>query len=75
MAFQFIAAMVMMVISVAISYYSAKRVGTGSKPAPDNPEIPTAKEGTSIPVVFGTILVKNPQVIDYFDPKTEEIKS
>lgn len=74
MAFQFIAAMVMMVISVAISYYSAKRTG-GETPAPDNPEIPTAKEGTSIPVVFGTMLIKNPQVIDYFDPRTEEIKS
>ncbi len=75
MAFQFIAAMVMMVLSVAISYYSAKRMGGGNTPAPDNPEIPTAKEGTNIPVVFGTMLIKNPQVIDYFDPKTEEIKS
>ena len=42
---------------------------------PQNAEIPTAEEGSNIPVVFGTVLMKNAQILDYFDPKTTEIKS
>nr|DAR38892.1 MAG TPA: hypothetical protein [Caudoviricetes sp.]DAR92777.1 MAG TPA: hypothetical protein [Caudoviricetes sp.]DAV58286.1 MAG TPA: hypothetical protein [Caudoviricetes sp.] len=76
MPYQFIVAIVMMVISMAMSYYSAKRMNKGNNnSSPANPDIPTAEEGANIPVVFGTVLIKNPQVTDYFDPKTEEIKS
>ena len=76
MPYQFIVAIVMMVISMAMSYYSAKRMNKGNNnSSPANPDIPTAEEGANIPVVFGTVLIKNPQVTDYFYPKTEEIKS
>lgn len=76
MPYQFIVAIVMMVISMAMSYYSAKRMNKGNNnSSPANLDIPTAEEGANIPVVFGTVLIKNPQVTDYFDPKTEEIKS
>ena len=76
MPYQFIVAIVMMVISMAMSYYSARRMNKGrGDSSPANPDIPTAQEGANIPVVFGTILIKNPQVTDYFNPKTEEVKS
>ena len=76
MPYQLIVAIVMMVISLAITYYSAKRMNKGNNnSSPAKPDIPTAEEEANIPVVFGTVLIKNPQVTDYFDPKTEEIKS
>lgn len=65
---------VMMVLSVAINYAIAPRpqkndatVGTS--------DIPLAKAGETIPVVFGTVLQKSPIIIDYFDPKTAPIYS
>ena len=46
MPYQFIVAIVMMVISMAMSYYSAKRMNKGNNnSSPANPDIPTAKEG------------------------------
>ena len=75
MPYQFVYAIVMLIISYAISYYSAKRMQKSQGATPQNAEIPTAEEGASIPVVFGTVLMKNAQILDYFDPKTKEIKS
>jgi hypothetical protein len=38
-------------------------------------EAPTAEEGRPIPVVFGTVLVKSPNVVWYGDLRTTPIKS
>lgn len=38
-------------------------------------KVPTAEEGKSIPVVFGCVRVKNPNVVWYGDYKTQAIKS
>lgn len=67
-------ALVMMVASYAISYYTARK-SKGNEAQVGNMEVPTAEAGKTIPVIFGTILVKDANVIDYFDAKTEEIKS
>ncbi len=49
-------------------------------PAPKAAELkdfdaPTADEGRPIPVVFGTVLVKSPNVVWYGDLRTTPIKS
>lgn len=67
-------ALVMMIASYAISYYTARK-SKGNEAQVGNMEVPTAEAGKTIPVIFGTILVKDANVIDYFDAKTEEIKS
>ncbi len=71
---QIIYAFVMMLIGTALSMIMAK------KSSPNNAtvssfEVPTAETGKTIKVVFGTILIKDSNVIDYFDPQTTEIKT
>lgn len=71
---QLVYALVMMVVSYAISYYTTRR----AKPQDTqvgNFDVTTAEAGKTIPVIFGTILIKDSNVIDYFDAKTDEIKS
>lgn len=36
---------------------------------------PTAEEGRPVPVIFGTVLVKGPNVVWYGDLRTKPIKS
>lgn len=72
---QIVYALVMMVASYAISYYTAKRNRQSRKDAEvGHIDVPTSEEGRNIYVVFGTVLLKDANIIDYFDPKTEEIK-
>ncbi len=72
---EFIFAFVMMIISSALNYYIGRRNRQKNRDAQvGNFDVPTAEEGKTIPVVFGTILVKDANVLDYFDPKTKEIK-
>ena len=65
-------ALVMMIASYAISYYTARK-SKGNEAQVGNLDVPTAEAGKTVPVIFGTILVKDANVIDYFDAKTEEI--
>ena len=69
-----IIALVMMVVSYAISYAMQPRPERNDAVV-GNMDVPTAEAGKTIPVVFGTMLIKDSNVIDYFDPKTSEIKS
>lgn len=69
-----IIALVMMVVSYAISYAMRPRPERNDAVVGDM-DIPTAESGKTIPVVFGTMLIKDSNVIDYFDPKTVAIKS
>lgn len=66
--------LVMMVISYAIQMILMPRPENNDAVVGDM-DIPTAEDGKTIPVVFGTILVKDSNIIDYFDAKTEAIKS
>ena len=53
------------------------------KPKPENAQpgtigdkdVPTASESTPIPVVFGTVLLQQPNVVWWGDVKTTAIKS
>lgn len=65
-------AIVMMVISFAISYAMQPRPERNDAVV-GSMDVPTAEAGKTIPVVFGTMLIKDSNVIDYFDPKTYPI--
>lgn len=65
-------AVVMMIISYAIQSLLT--------PPPKNPEagkmdVPLAQEGDPIPVIFGTVVLKTPNVVWYGDAATSEIQS
>ena len=67
-------ALVMMVISNAIQMILMPRPENNDAVVGDM-DIPTAEDGKTIPVVFGTILLKDSNIIDYFDAQAEAIKS
>ena len=67
-------ALVMMVISYAIQMILMPRPENNDAVVGDM-DIPTAEDGKTIPVVFGTILLKDSNIIDYFDAQAEAIKS
>lgn len=70
--FEIFVALAMMVVSYAISAAmqpSPQRAVAGSL------DVPTADEGGNISVVFGTVMIKDCNVIYYGDPKTTAIKS
>lgn len=69
---QLVYAIVMMIVSYAISVSMA--------PKPETPEagkldVPTADEGGTISVIFGTVLKKDCNVVWYGDPSQQAIKS
>lgn len=66
-------ALVMMVVSYAISYTLMPRPERNDAVA-GSLDVPTAEAGKNIPVIFGTILIKDTNVIDYFDPQVDAIK-
>lgn len=66
--------LIMMVISYAIQMILMPRPENNDAVVGDM-DIPTAEDGKTIPVVFGTILLKDSNIIDYFDAQAEAIKS
>lgn len=66
--------LVMMVVSYAIQMALAPKQQNNDAVVGDV-DVPTAEDGKTIPVVFGTILVKDSNIIDYFDARTEAIKT
>lgn len=73
--FQIAYAIVMMIASYAISYYTARKAQKSQDARVGAMDVPTAESGKTIPVIFGTILIKDSNIIDYFDAKTTEIRS
>ena len=69
-----IISLVMMVIAYAIQMILMPRPENNDAVVGDM-DIPTAEDGKTIPVVFGTILLKDSNIIDYFDAQAEAIKS
>lgn len=66
----FIYAIVMMVVS----YLIAPKPKTSPPQAQEFQDVPTAQEGESIVVLFGTRDIKSPSVVWYGDVRTEDIK-
>jgi len=62
----------------AFAYYLYKKIPKPEEQAPpilSDLNVPTAKEGRTIPVLFGTKLIKSPQIVWYGDFDTVPIKS
>lgn len=68
------ASFVMMIVSYAIQALIAPKPKTMNATA-GTLDVPKAKEGDPIPVLFGTMLIKEPNVIWFGDAATKEIKS
>lgn len=70
---QIIVSLVMMVISSALQASAAPK---GQKePEAGKLDVPTAEEGKPIPVIFGTVIIKDSNVTWYGDANTSAIKS
>lgn len=69
---QLVIAVACMVISTAISQALTEKP---KPPESGTLDVPTAQEGVTITVVFGTVRVKNPNVVWYGNPKQRPIKS
>lgn len=65
--------LVLMVVSVAISMANQPDAPQTPNAEAGKLETPTAEEGSSIPVVFGTVVVKQSNVVWYGDPKVVDI--
>jgi hypothetical protein len=70
--FYYIAAVV---ISVAISYALAPKPPEPKPPALADVGVPVAEENKAIPVVFGTVTIKDPNVVWYGNLRTSKIKT
>lgn len=68
-------AAVISLISVAISIALMLKPVKGQKKAPQAFDAPTAQEGLTIPVLFGTRNFKSSNVVWYGDIKTVAVKS
>ncbi len=72
---QLFVAIVMAVISSALQAAAQPKVQqTDNENGPGKLEVPTADEGGSIPVVFGTCIVKQSNCVWYGDGRTTPIK-
>ena len=69
---QIVVSLVMMVISMALTPSANSAVKDAE---PGNLDVPTADEGGDIVVVFGTCIIKSPNVVWYGDSRTQAIKS
>jgi hypothetical protein len=75
MAFQLIPFLLQILVSVAISFVAAIIMPRPKTEKPDEVkdlELPTAEAGRPIPVVFGEITVKSPNVLWYGEKRTEK---
>ncbi len=60
-----------LIVSYAIQSLTQPKAAT---PQAGQLDVPTAREGDNIPVVFGTVVIKESNVIWYGDAKTIPIK-
>lgn len=69
---QLIVSFVMMVVSSALTAASMQKP---KDPEAGELDVPTADEGGNVPVIFGTVIVKNSNVVWYGDARTTPIMS
>lgn len=59
------------VISALISYALRPKPQSAKAPTLDEFSVPQAEEGVNVPVVFGTVWLKAPSVLDYGNLRNE----
>ncbi len=64
---------VIAIVAIAVGFLFAPKP-QGQKMKAGTIEAPTAKEGLEIPVLFGTRLLRGPNVVWYGDIKTTAVK-
>lgn len=64
-----------MIVSAIISYALTPKPPTPKPAALSDFDVPTAEEGRPIPVIFGTVWIKSPNVLWYGDLRATPIKS
>jgi len=62
------------VISIALSYFLSPKPQSQKPPGIGEISTPTAEEGREIPVLFGTRIIKSPNVVWYGDIKIKAIR-
>lgn len=67
--------LVYLIIVVVLAYALQPKAQNKKPPTLDELDIPTAEEGKPIPVVFGTWIVKSPNIVWYGDLGYTKIKS
>lgn len=68
-------ALVILVVAVVLVIVLAPKAPKASPPEFDEPEVPTAEEGSPIPVVYGTHIVKSSNVVWYGDLAYAPVKT
>lgn len=68
-----IVSLVMMIVSYLLQMSMQKQMSQNA--IAGQLDVPTATEGEPIPVVFGSILIKSSNIVDYFSPATTEVMS
>lgn len=66
--------LVVLVVSALISSALAPKPPTPKPASLSDVDVPTAEEGRPIPVVFGSVLLRGPNVVWYGDLAAEPIK-
>jgi hypothetical protein len=67
---------VQLAIALVVSYYMRPDPPPAPNPATlEEFDVPTAEEGRPIPVVFGRVHIRSPNVVWYGDLRTTPIKS
>lgn len=62
------------IVMLALSYALRPKPPQPKPPALQDLDVPTAEQGRPIPVVFGTVRVKGPNVLWYGDLSTGKVK-
>lgn len=71
---QLLVSLVLMIVSAALQAAAAPK-NQPKTPEAGKLDAPTAEEGGTIPVIFGTCIVKQSNVVWYGDSSTQAIKS
>lgn len=67
--------LIIFAVSYAVSVAMAPSPAEPKRPSLTDLDIPTAEPGRPIPVVFGTVTVKSPNVVWYGDLATMPVKT
>lgn len=66
---------IMLIISIAVSYAMRPKPQNAKPPALTDFSVPTCEEGRDIQVIFGEVWIDDPNVLWYGDLRTSPIKA
>lgn len=66
---------IVFIIALVVCYAMQPKAVQPTPPSLDDMDIPTAEPGRCIPVVFGTRLLKSPNIVWYGDLRYDAVKT